>query len=82
MLGDPGGYGELDTAQVLLAARKYPDDVCLHPLDGSPEMGRCQKCLAHTSGIMLTGILQVEMYATNLETILREPVRQKLHPER
>lgn len=52
--------------------------MCVHLLDGSPELGRCRKRLAHTSSIVLAGLLQIGMSTTNLESVLRKSVGQEL----
>ena len=82
VLGEPGLHVELDTTQILLAAREYPEKMCVRPLEGSPELGRYRKRLAHTSDGVLAGLLQAGMYETNLEAVLRKSVGQKLHPDR
>ena len=52
--------------------------MCLHPLGGSPELGRRRKRLAHTSSVASVGSLEIIMSATNLEAVLGKSVGQEL----
>ena len=52
--------------------------MCLHPLDGSLELGRCRKRLAYMSGVVLIDLLQIGIYTTNLEAVFRKSVGQEL----